>query len=50
MGAVDLNVAVVADDEDAGAFEVAREVDQEVEGAAVGPMEVFEDDEQRLHG
>ena len=48
VGAVDLDVAVGADDQQPRALEVAGDVQQQVERAAVGPVQVFEDEEQRL--
>src|SRR5205085_9710785 len=49
MIAVHLDVAVGRDEKEAGALEVPRQMDQEVEGAAVGPVEVFQDDRHGLH-
>ena len=48
MGAVDLDVAVGADDQQAGAGEVAGQMEQQIERAAVGVVQVLEDDQQRL--
>ena len=50
MGAVDLDVAVGADEQQAGAVEVAGQMDEQIERAAVGVVQVLEDDDQRLHG
>jgi len=48
VGPVDLDVAVAPDDEEPGAGQVAGEVYQVIERAAVGPVEVFDDQEDRL--
>ena len=47
MGAIDLHVAVGADDQQPCAVQVASQVEQQVERAAVGVVQVFEYHQQR---
>ena len=48
MGAIDLDVPVGPHDQQPGPLEVARQVDEQVEGAPIGPVQVLEYEEQRL--
>ena len=45
---VHLHVPVGADHQQPGPREVTGEVDEKIQGAAVGPVEVFQDEQQRL--
>ena len=49
MAPVDLDIAIGADHQQTGSLQVAREVKKEVDGAAVGVVQVFEDDQERLN-
>src|SRR5581483_6382232 len=46
---IDLHVAVRDEDEQPRAGEIAGEVEEVVEGAAIGPVEVLQDEEHGLH-
>ena len=48
MGAVHLHIAIGADNSQAGALQIACHVQQQVQRAAIGPVEVLKNNQQRL--
>ena len=49
MAAIELHIAVGADDEDAAGGQITGDELQEYEGWFVGPVEVIEDQDQRFY-